>query len=93
MTVKCEKGMNKKFQDNNVFINLAEFFENKVPMKNYFDVIISMQSVTSGRGSEVVFASYCNIIGDKVLLGKAAANIQMKLVYQELNVRLSNYID
>ncbi len=85
--------MNKKFQDNNVFINLAEFFENKVPMENYFDIIISMQSVTSGRGSEVVLASYCNIIGDKMLLGKAGANIQMKLAYQELNVRNSYYLD
>ena len=86
LIVQCEKGMNKKFQDNNVFINLADFFEHKVQMKNYYDIIIAMKS-SNGKGNEIIFASYCNIVGDKELLGKAGASIQLKISSQELNVQ------
>ena len=86
--VNCEKGLNKSFSNNSVFINIQEFFEHKVPLKDYYDIIIALQSNISVKGSETLHASYCNIIGDKTMLLKPGSNFELKVVYQELNVML-----
>lgn len=86
--VNCEKGLNKSFSNNSVFINIQEFFEHKVPLKDYYDIIIALQSNISAKGSETLHASYCNIIGDKTMLLKPGSNFELKVVYQELNVML-----
>jgi hypothetical protein len=78
--------MNKKFQSNLLSINLADYFENKVPLKNYFDLVLSMHTQTAGKPTETVLATYCNISGDKTMLGKPCVNFELKTVYQELNV-------